>query len=231
MNTHIETRIEPKVAVIGVGGAGCNVVSDIFWTDDRVDTIAINTDRDALHGTFADRKLYICKEVTRGEGTKGDNHLGRKCAKIHADEIADSLNGYDVAFIVAGLGGGTGSGASPFIADIAERLNIITFSILIAPFSFEAGRQRTAAEGIVQMKAICRMTSIVENDRAMQILPDATMDEAFGIMNASIRMFVEKNTDKVMQAFREQLRNIGDMVTDRSAIPMTETEWVKTPIA
>lgn len=223
-----EVQIEPKVAVVGVGGAGCNVVSDIYWADGSVDTIAINTDRAALSDTHADRKLYICKEVTKGEGTRGDNQLGRKCAKIHSEEIEECLKGYDVVFIVAGMGGGTGSGAAPAVADIAQRLNMITFSVLIDPFSFEVGRAKVAAEGIAQMRAICRTTVVIENDKALEQMPDATMDEAFKAMNASICRYISDNCEKVVSMFREQLPNVGEFVKDEPIIGSI-AKWVKTP--
>lgn len=215
-------NIEPRVAVVGIGGAGCNIVSDVYWADGSVDTVAINTDRKALSEASADKKLYICKEVTKGEGTNGDNRIGRKCAKIHADEIEASLEGYDVVFIVAGMGGGTGSGVAPVVADIAQRLNAITFSVLVNPFSFESARAKTAAEGISQTKAVCKMTTVIENDLILKNAPDATMDEAFKMVNAGICNFISKQRSGVMKAFADQITNIGDLVSDDTSIPKAD---------
>ena len=200
-----ECDIEPKVAVVGIGGAGCNVLSDIYWADGSVDTIAINTDREALKVTDADKKLYICKEVLKGEGTGGDSFLGRKCAKIHADEIESALTGYDAVFIVAGMGGGTGSGVAPVVADIALRLGSMIFSILIDPFSFETARTKTAREGIAQMRAICRNTVIVENDLILENMPDVTMENAFKAVNSSVSRFVTQQKRKLTGAFVDHL--------------------------
>jgi len=200
-----ECDIEPKVAVVGIGGAGCNVLSDIYWADGSVDTIAINTDREALKVTDADKKLYICKEVVKGEGTGGDSFLGRKCAKIHADEIESALCGYDAVFIVAGMGGGTGSGVAPVVADIALRLNAMTFSILIDPFSFETARTKVAREGIAQMRSICRAVAIVENDLVLKNMPDVTMDEAFKAVNSSVSRFITDQKRKLTGAFVDHL--------------------------
>jgi cell division protein FtsZ len=182
--------LEPRVAVVGIGGAGCNVLSSIYWADGSVDTIAINTDREALKTTDADKKLYICKEVMKGEGTNGDSFLGRRCAKIHKEEIESALSGYDAVFIVAGMGGGTGSGVAPVVADIAQRLNAMTFSVLINPFSFETARMKVAREGIAQMKAVCRTVVTVENDLILKNMPDVPMNEAFRAVNSAISRFV-----------------------------------------
>lgn len=209
--------IEPRVAVVGIGGAGCNVVSDIYWADASVETIAINTDRKALCDTSADKKLYICKEVTKGEGTRGDDVIGRRCAKIHADEIEDALDGYDTVFIVAGVGGGTGSGVAPVVADIAQRLNLITFSVLVKPFSFESARVRASEECIAQMKAVCKMTTVIDNDMVLRHAPDATMDAAFKMVNAGISKFITEQKGKIVDAFSDQIASIGSMVPEGSA--------------
>lgn len=237
MKTTIEKStgyaIEPKVAVVGIGGAGCNVASDIYWADGSVDIIAVNTDRRALSEASADKKLYICKEVTKGEGTRGDNLVGRKCAKIHAEEIEEALKGYDTVFIIAGVGGGTGSGVAPVVADIAQRLNAITFAILINPFSFESARTRTAMEGIAHTKAVCRMTMVVENDLVMRSMPDATMEEAFKAVNMSITSYIVKQKDKVFQAFADQLENIAEVAprvrtrVHRRIGPASAMKWFK----
>jgi cell division protein FtsZ len=187
-------------------------VSDVYWADGSVDTIAINTDREALKAMDADKKLYICKEVMKGEGTGGDNFLGRRCAKIHADEIEAALTGYDAVFIIAGMGGGTGSGVAPVVADIAMRLNAMTFAILINPFSFETARTKVAREGIAQMRAVCRTVVIMENDLVLRNMPDVTMSEAFRMANASVSRFVTGQRRKMTGPFTERLTKIEDAI-------------------
>lgn len=221
-------NIEPRTAVIGIGGAGCNVVSDVYWADGSVDTIAINTDREALKTTDADKKLYICKEVMKGEGTQGDNFLGRRCAKFHSEEITAALEGYDTVFIVAGMGGGTGSGVAPVVADIAQKLNIITFAILIDPFSFESARTKVAYEGIAQMKAICKMTTVIENDLVLKNMPHATVTEAFSAVNNAISRFVSEQKRKITNSFISNLPEIEDVVKDQESFPSGDlTERIK----
>ena len=212
-------KIEARTAVIGVGGAGCNVVSDIYWDLPSVDTIAVNTDKDALLNTDADRKLFICKAVTKGEGTRGDSLLGRRCAQAHIEEIEDVLSNYDVVYIVAGMGGGTGSGAAPIIAEIAQRLNLVVFSIAINPFSFESARMKTAKDGIAHLRSVCPMTIVVENDLVLEKMSDLSMKEAFGIVNKSVSAYISKQQRKVTSSFLEQFAHLGDFVKDKTKMP------------
>jgi len=213
----ITPEIEPRVAAIGVGGAGCNITNDIYWADGSIDTIAINTDKEALKSVYADKKLYICKEVTKGEGTHGDQGLGRKCAKIHSEEIERAIADYDIIFIIAGMGGGTGSGAASVLVDIAQRQNKIVFSILVNPFSFEMSRSRIAKESIAQVKAICPMTVVIDNDKILTH-GDMTMEEAFKAVNNSIQSFISQQKRKTTEAFMAQLSNIGETVREESSV-------------
>lgn len=185
-----EIAIEPRIAVVGVGGAGCNVISAFYDSLCSVDTIAINTDRDALHRTDADQKIYICKEVLKGAGTSGDAVLGKKCADIHKEEIKQALAGHDFVFVIAGLGGGTGTGAASVVIDAATSQNITTFAVAISPFSFEGRRKEVAREGYRHIRSVCEHTVLVDNDLVLKRMPDLTMDRAFAQVNKSIMKHV-----------------------------------------
>ncbi|MDR2846535.1 MAG: cell division protein FtsZ [Candidatus Methanoplasma sp.] len=199
----VDTIMEPRIAVVGVGGAGCNVTSQFYESLCNVDTIAINTDKMAMETVSADKKIYICKSVTKGEGTKGDKGLGRKCADAHKEEIEKAMMGHDVVIIIAGLGGGTGTGAASVVADICNRLDIMTFTIVINPFSFESSRLVTAREGLRTIRSVCPGTFVVENDKILSVMPDATMERALRAVNDSIMDFalrmIEGIPGKVME--------------------------------
>lgn len=214
MAATVPRDVEARIAVVGVGGAGCNMVSDIYWDLPSVDTIAVNTDKNALIETDADRKIFICKAVTKGEGTFGDSLLGKRCAQAHIEEIESVLNGYDVVYIVAGMGGGTGSGAAPIVAEIAQRVNCVVFSVIVNPFSFESSRLRIAKEGISNMRAVCPMTVVIENDLILEKMPELTMEEAFRAVNRSVASYIEKQQRKVEHSFRDHLSHIGDFVKE-----------------
>ena len=186
----IEIAVDPRIAVVGVGGAGCNVISAFSDSLCAVDTIAINTDKDGLHRTSADTKIYICKEVLKGEGAHGDTILGKKCADIHKEEIRQALAGHDVVFVIAGLGGGTGTGAASVVIDAERSQGILTFAVAISPFSFEGRRKEIAREGYAHIRTVCERTILVDNDLVLARMPDLTMDRAFTEVNKSIMRHV-----------------------------------------
>ncbi|MDR0335273.1 MAG: cell division protein FtsZ [Methanomassiliicoccaceae archaeon] len=206
--------IEPRIVVVGIGGAGCNIVDDIYWADGSIDTVAINTDKDSLKRTSADRKVCLCRDVTKGEGAKGDTLLGERCAKAHMEEIRDALKDHDTVFIIAGMGGGTGTGVTPVVAAIAHSLDLITMTIAVKPFSFETQRVRVAKEGISKISAICPMTVIIENDKIAENAPNVTMDEAFELVNESIVNFIAEQKRKISEAMMDQLGMIDDMIEE-----------------
>ncbi|MBR4686190.1 MAG: cell division protein FtsZ [Candidatus Methanomethylophilaceae archaeon] len=181
---------ELKVAIVGVGGAGCNVVS-AFTGRYGMDTIAINTDREALHEAHADAKIYTCKGVLHGQGTSGEAELGKKCADIHIEEIKEAVSGYDRVFVIAGLGGGTGTGATPVIIDAIQSLNIMTDAIAIKPFGFEGSRVEVASKGYDKIRAVCPYSIAIKNDSLIGLMSDKTLDEAYAVVNNEIMNYIE----------------------------------------
>ena len=206
--------VEPRIAVVGIGGAGCNIVNDIYWADGSLDTVAINTDKDSLRRTNADKKVCLCRDVTKGEGAKGDVILGERCAKAHADEIKDALAGHDAVFLIAGMGGGTGTGVTPVVAAVAHSLDIITFIIAVKPFSFEMQRMKAAKEGISKISSMSPMTVVIENDKVAKLMGNMTMDEAFRMVNSSVVRFVAEQKTKISEAMMDQLSNIGAIIEE-----------------
>jgi cell division protein FtsZ len=215
--------IEPRIAVVGLGGAGCNVVSGFYKALAPVDTIAINTDKNALDETAADKKIYICKAVTKGEGTKGDARLGNKCAKAHEEEIEKAISGNDIVFLIAGLGGGTGTGAASVVAEICNRNNLMTFTIGINPFFFETEKVPIAREGIRTIRAACPNTFTIENDKILDLMPNATMNEAMRAVNKSIMGFVKEASALLVSTLEEEITSAQKIVyskdIDISRIP------------
>ena len=229
VESDVSIVVEPRVAVVGIGGAGCNVAASFYAAAVPVDTIAINTDKDALDNQSADKKIYICKAVTEGEGTKGDARLGKRCAKVHEEEIEDALLGYDAVFIVAGMGGGTGTGAASVVAEICSRNDIMTFTVAINPFFFESTRVTLATDGLKALRAVCPNTFVVENDKVLEQMPDATMEEAMRAVNGSIREFVgsiiEMIPDMVTSETDIMIKDMRER-TDRNKMP--EVKEIKT---
>jgi cell division protein FtsZ len=201
-------EILPRTAIVGVGGAGCRIASAFYDSLTSADIIAVNTHRKSLEDTDADVRIFICRDVVKGKGTGGDSALGRKCARIHSEEIRNALKGHDIAVIVAGMGGGTGSGAAAVVAEISQSLGIITMAVVVKPFSFE-GNSRTAAEGLRSLRAVCPSTIAVENDIILEKFPDMTLNEAFGAVNESIVDYVKRKTDFAAENFAKELKKSG----------------------
>ena len=227
-NRDFETTAHARVAVVGVGGAGNRIITEIYDSMMPVHTIAINTDKNALHErTRADQKVYICKEVLKGEGARGDAQLGKNCAEIHKAEIRDALRGFDYAFIVTGLGGGTGTGATPVVIDAAASAGCTVFAVAIKPFSFfESKRVPMAVEAFNRINSMCPAISI-ENDLVLEKMSDMTMDKAFRTVNASVRIHIEKwisliddEICNIMRMSRE--KDISESrVTDITEVPLS----------
>ena len=210
-----DLELEPRVAVIGIGGAGNSVANLAYTMMPKADIIAVNCDKEAMHSTRADKKLYICQSVTNGEGAKGDVGLGRDCARAHIDDIEKAMTGYDAVFIVAGLGGGTGTGATPVIAEKARSMGLMTFVIAINPFTFESARTRAAKEGVAKIRQVCPKAIIVENDMMIEKMPDAPIRNALNAVNRCIVDFIERKVEFIKKCFESEIYTLTAEVIEQ----------------
>ena len=189
-----------KIKVIGLGGAGCNAVDRMIAADLRgVDFIAANTDAQALALCSAERKLQLGKDITRGLGVGGDPELGLRAAEESRQEIKNSLEGADMVFITAGMGGGTGTGGCPVVAEVARELSALTVAVVTKPFGFERGRRMAVAErGIQSLKEQVDTLITIPNDRLLGIVDKhATLDEAFAQADEILRQGVQGISDLI----------------------------------
>ncbi len=171
MNEFDQSKQAAKIRVVGVGGAGCNAVNTMISSGlERVDFIALNTDIQALAANRAPQRLQIGKELTRGLGAGANPEMGRQAATESREEIAAMLEGADMVFVTAGMGGGTGTGAAPVIADIARELGALTVGVVTKPFLFEGNRRRKAAEqGLAELKAAVDTLIQIPNQRLLTL--------------------------------------------------------------
>jgi len=179
--------------VIGVGGGGCNAVNTMIRMGlQGVDFITANTDRQALEASLAPTKIAIGGELTKGLGAGANPDVGRKAALEDYAKIADMLTGADMVFITAGMGGGTGTGAAPVIAEIARDMNALTVGVVTKPFNFEGPRRlRLAEEGIAQLKARVDTIITIPNDRLLNVAEKRkTLLEAFQMADDVLRQGV-----------------------------------------
>lgn len=171
-----------KIKVIGVGGGGNNALQRMISSGLKgVEFVVVNTDKQVLDSSNADVRLQIGTKLTRGLGAGGDPAVGSKAAEESKNEIADVLNGSDMVFITAGMGGGTGTGAAPVVAEVAKELGILTVGIVTKPFSFEGRKRQIQAEqGVELLKEKVDTLVTIPNDRLLQIAEKrTTMVEAF----------------------------------------------------
>lgn len=183
-----------KIKVIGVGGGGCSAVNRMVESKIKgVDFIVMNTDIQALQISKANKKLHIGKTVTRGLGAGMDPELGRKSAEENENEVRELLKGADMVFVTCGLGGGTGSGAAPFVAEIARELGALTVAVVTKPFTFEGAQRTEIAERAHELLGDRVDTVItVPNDRILQIIDKKTsMHDAFKMIDDVLRQGVQ----------------------------------------
>jgi cell division protein FtsZ len=189
---NIETSA--KIKVVGVGGGGGNAVNRMIEAGIRgVEFIAINTDIQALQNSRASYKLNIGKSVTKGLGAGMNPEIGKKSAEESQNEIRDLLKGADMIFIACGLGGGTGTGASPVIAEIAKELGALTIAVVTKPFFFEGGiRQKIADEGYANLAAKVDTIITVSNEKLLEVIDKrTTFIEAFKMADNVLRQGVQ----------------------------------------
>jgi len=173
------------IKVIGVGGCGGNAVEHMIARGlSGVDFICANTDAQALKRSTARTQLQLGSTLTRGLGAGARPEIGRDAAMEDRDRIASMIEGADMLFITAGMGGGTGTGAAPVIADIAKSLGILTVAVVTRPFKFEGKRQRVAAAGIEELTKKVDSLIVIPNDKLMEVLgEDVSMLDAFAAAN------------------------------------------------
>jgi cell division protein FtsZ len=199
--TYVPSNYLAVIKVVGVGGGGVNAVNRMIDAGLRgVEFVAVNTDAQALLMSDADVKLDIGRDLTRGLGAGADPGVGRQAAEDHRDEISEILAGSDMVFITAGEGGGTGTGASPLIAEIAKEAGALTIGVVTRPFKFEGRRRSTQAEeGVNRLKEKVDTLIVVPNDRLLQVSErDTSVLEAFRMADDVLLQGVQGITDLIM---------------------------------
>lgn len=202
------TDLKPRIAVVGVGGAGGNAVNNMIAADVQgVEFIVANTDAQALNATSADHRVQLGIHVTQGLGAGSKREIGEAAAQEAADDIRAHLEGAHMAFIAAGMGGGTGTGAAPVIASIAQEMGILTVGVVTKPFQFEGNpRMRTAEAGIEAMAQHVDTLIVIPNQNLFRIATEATtFKEAFQLADKVLHSGIACITDVIV---REGMINV-----------------------
>jgi cell division protein FtsZ len=199
-NMERDLRRYAAIKVVGIGGGGSNAVNRMISAGLRdVEFTAINTDAQALALSGADKKVHIGAKITKGLGAGGDPNVGRQAAEESKDELRESLAGADMVFITAGMGGGTGTGGAPVIAELARDLGALTIGVVTRPFGFEGKRRAASAdEGVRNLKQKVNTLITIPNDRLLQIIDkEATVIEAFRAADDVLRQGVQGIADLI----------------------------------
>lgn len=189
------------IKVVGVGGGGGNVVNRMIESGLRgVEFIAVNTDKQALELSKANKKIQIGEKLTRGLGAGANPEIGKCSAEESKAEIAEALKGADMVFVTAGMGGGTGTGAAPIVAETSREMGILTVAVVTKPFPFEGKRRTTQAEaGIDELKQCVDTLIVIPNEKLLQVVEKQT-----SIMDAF------KMSDDVL---RQSVQGVSDLIT------------------
>lgn len=201
MNYGVQPESFARIKVVGVGGGGCNAVNRMIEEGlGGIEFVTINTDAQALLLSKAPTRVRIGDKSTRGLGAGGNPEVGRKAAEESAEELYEVLKGSDMVFVTSGLGGGTGTGAAPIVAQIAKEVGALTIGVVTRPFTFEGSRRQQAAEGgISKLKEHADTLIVIPNDRLLQIVDKkVSLTEAF------------KTADDVL---RQGIQGISELIT------------------
>jgi len=189
-----------RIKVVGVGGSGGHAISRMKeYNLKGIDFIAVNTDAQDLHDSKISEKIHIGKNLTKGLGAGMNPEVGRQAAEENRDEIHEALKGTDMVFITCGLGGGTGTGAAPIIAEAAQDAGALTVAVITKPFAFEgAQRKRIAEEGLENLKGQTDSLITIPNDKLLQIIDKKTsLLDAFKIVDDVLRQAVQGISDLI----------------------------------
>lgn len=189
---------DARILVVGVGGAGNNQVTRIQNKEvDGADTVAINTDKQHLEMSSADRKILVGRDLTKGLGAGGKPMKGARSAEENRAELRDIFKDADMVFITAGLGGGTGTGAAPVLAEIAAKEDCIVIGTVTMPFELEGARMSKAEEGLYRLRKHVDTAIVIENDRLLDIAGDMPLDQAFGVADELITTMIKGVTETI----------------------------------
>ena len=189
---------KPKILVVGCGGAGGNSVHRLHRLGVAgARTAVVNTDRVHLDTIEADKKLLIGQGVTRGMGAGGRPEVGERCADLADEELRNLVMGQDLVFLTVGLGGGTGTGVAPHVAELAAAGGAVVIGVATTPFKAERGRLRNAQIGIQRLRPNCDSLIVLDNNRLLDIAPNLPVERAFAVMDILISEVIKGVTEAI----------------------------------
>jgi cell division protein FtsZ len=191
---------KPKIVIVGCGGGGCNSVNRMNEIGlSSVETIAINTDRPHLAKVKAHRRLLIGQGITNGNGAGSDPEVGRICAENAVPEISKLLQGATLTFVTVGMGGGTGTGAAPVVADVAKRCGSLVVSVATTPFEMEGNRNKVAIRGLRSLRSASDTCLVLDNNRLLDMVSNLPFHQALSIMDELISEMIKGTVEAITE--------------------------------
>ncbi|MDR2943703.1 MAG: cell division protein FtsZ [Methanosarcinales archaeon] len=191
---------QPRIVIVGCGGAGNNTIKRLYNMGvENAETICINTDKQDLDRTRADKKILIGKTLTRGLGAGGYPEIGRKAAELARGTLESVLKDADLVFVTAGMGGGTGTGVAPVVAEVAKEQGAIVIGMVSTPFKVEGSRSQKAMEGVEALKKAADTVVILDNQRLLAHVPNLPIDQALSVMDQLIAETVKGITETITE--------------------------------
>jgi cell division protein FtsZ len=202
MSIRFDSEMLPDIKVVGVGGGGCNAVNRMIAARiPGVSFVAVNTDAQALMQSEAEARVRIGEKVTRGLGAGADPSRGERAAEESRDELYDTLRGADMVFVTAGMGGGTGTGAAPVVAEIAKDCGALTIGVVTKPFTWEGTtKSRIAEDGVNRLRERVDTLIVIPNQRLLDVAPDVPLAAAFEIADDVLRQAIQAISTIISQA-------------------------------
>ncbi len=189
---------DAKIIVVGVGGAGNNQVTRIQNKEiEGAETVVINTDKQHLQMSSADRKILVGRDLTKGLGAGGHPEKGARAAEENRAELRNLFKEADMVFLTCGLGGGTGTGVTPVLAEIAAKEDCIVIGTVTMPFEIEGARMNKAEEGLYKLRQHVDTAIVIENDKLLDIAGDMPLDQAFGVADELITTMIKGITETI----------------------------------
>ncbi|BAI61468.1 cell division protein FtsZ homolog [Methanocella paludicola SANAE] len=194
----------PRIKIVGCGGAGNNTINRLYNIGvGSVETIAVNTDKQGLDMVKADKKILVGKSLTRGLGAGGFPEIGKRAAELARGTLQEVLKDADLVFITAGMGGGTGTGTAPVVAQVAKEQGAIVVGMVSTPFKVERARIVKAEEGIAELRSAADTVIVLDNNRLLEYVPDLPLEQSFSVMD---------------QLISETVKGISETITKPSLI-------------
>ena len=209
---------DPRAVIIGCGGASARIMDRVGEQLRGVPRILINTDMAGLCDVDADRKICIGKGIVFKGDSGGFVEVAEKCAELASDEIRSCLISKDVAFIIAGYGGGTGTGVAPMVARMAKGLGMVTFAICILPFSAESNRRQMAEEHVELIREAADSTVVLDNDSLLRLGKDISLERAFRAMDNNVVKLIQDVTESMSRNFMATLA--GEIMACQSELEL-----------